>query len=1236
MSSISLSRDDDLALEKPGSGKSHSPVDPAKTRPVVYPGSAHLEDPTFDYQPSFTPHDRDRTHASEGSSDNRDTVEEKLREKVLIIGGKYELLDLIGEGGMGSVYRAQQISPGVTERIVAVKLIKSGMEDHRILDRFMAERTALSLMDDPQIARIFDAGYTDLGLPYFVMEYFPGSPITEFCDIHRISLKERVELAIKVCKAIQHAHHKGIIHRDIKPGNILAVWKESRPEIKVIDFGVAKAIDRHGMGEFASISPKTAHGAIIGTPEYMSPEQASFGKWDTDTRSDVYSLGVLLYELVSGAKPIDSRETESKDKKDIFYRIREVDPPLPSAKVAAHPKLEMIAGFRRETPKSLPVHVQGDLDWIIMKALDKDPNRRYQTPGALAEDLDRFLANEIVEAGPPSKLYRFKKFVKRNRTWLGVASVVFVLLLGGVVSTSLALLEAINQEKELKAKRDYSRRLLNQMVNSHQILTTLFQDLSPARLDGDGQSSTDIPLADILGERLKVAASQLNQDTVTDPLTAARLRKTIGESEIGLGHPGPASELLAQAAPILREILGPENPETMDCNYFLAKTLDSLGRYDQARPLHIATLNRRSRIFGLEHPDTLRSMNNFAFHQMAIGDFETALETYKETLELREKVLGENDPDTLETRNQMGALSLARGNPVQAKTDLEVLLAREKELFGMNHPMTQGTLNLLGLTHMAIGNYRAALDLLELTQRLRSEILGPSHPDTLGTMHDLASVHLAMGKYQKCFALLEEVLSKRNQVFGFTHPETLHSRNLLGQWYLVAGQVKAGRKELESVFLSRQKLLGDFNPETLKSMLLLGKSFLLEGKNEQGIELLSKGLDSYRGRLGADHPDTLLAMDLFGFALNRSGKYSSAKTNHQEALERISKKMGPDHPLGMAARDHLAHDYQRMLRIDEAGKLFEVNLKKRQEFLGPEHPEALESMNHLALCYRDWGQSEKAVSLLEKTIGLRKEVLKPNHPDIYRTMNDLATTYQKMGLNERAELLFIETLRQRKEILGPTNPDTWDSLYLLGAFYLTTKKEKQALPFLEEAYGFQKQFLGTDHEETLKSLEKMGECYLAQGALNLSLPLLTEVVEKRKATLGSQDPYTLLAMDNLGKAFIDAGDFPKAEALLRMALSIRDGMQQAHESRASTMAFLGGALLGMKKYSEAEKWLGDSLAGVGSTGTIRPENEISYQREARKWLERLHKETGFTEKKKPGPNPTISQPRETTKGPPRP
>lgn len=393
---------------------------------------------------------------TEAASDSDDPPSQQI--------GPYKLLQQIGEGGMGTVFMAEQTRP-VTRR-VALEIIKPGMDSKSVIARFEAERQALAMMDHPNIAKVLDAGTTDNGRPYFVMELVKGVPITTYCDDHKLTIRERLELFSQVCQAVQHAHQKGIIHRDIKPSNVLVAQYDGKPVPKVIDFGVAKAIS-------LTLTEKTMFtefGTIVGTLEYMSPEQAQFNQLDIDTRSDIYSLGVLLYELLTGETPFDGKRLRSSAFEEVLRILREEEPPKPSNRISTvGEKATKISTNRALDAIKLGTTIRGDLDWIVMKALEKDRTRRYETASAFLGDIGRFLNNGLVEARPPSKLYRLQKLYHRNAILMKSLALVSLALAFGLGAAAYNWHQSV---KNLRLLQESQRNLV-QALKEHVYWTAL-------------------------------------------------------------------------------------------------------------------------------------------------------------------------------------------------------------------------------------------------------------------------------------------------------------------------------------------------------------------------------------------------------------------------------------------------------------------------------------------------------------------------------------------------------------------------------------------------------------------------------------------------------------------------------------------------------------------------------------------------------------------------------------------
>ncbi len=604
--------------------------------------------------------------------------------------GPYKLLRQIGEGGMGVVYMAEQESP--IRRRVALKIIRPGLDSDQVIARFEAERQALALMDHPHIAKVFDAGTTDTGRHYFVMELVDGIPITDYCDQNQLAPAERLELFIRVCQAVQHAHQKGIIHRDIKPSNVLVSLDDGGPVPKVIDFGLAKAIDQR----LTERTMFTQFGQVVGTLEYMSPEQAELGILDVDTRSDVYSLGVLLYELLTGSTPLQRAKLRQAACAVILHRIREEETPKPSSRLSeSSDELATIAERRQTEPARLAKLVRGELDWIVMRAVEKDRTRRYETAGGLARDVERYLSNEPVEAGPPSATYRLRKYARKHRGVLAMA-VAFagVLMLAAAVSTRQAYLatkarneaqKAYEQSRVNEAKAKEQEVQARRSAAEAEGLLNFFEDRVLAAARPEGRAG-GLGRAVTLRQAIDAALPAVAQDFAAQPLVEARLRQTLGTSYYHLGDPAKAAEQFEASRACMQRHRGPDDPDTLKSMDNLASSYNALGRHAEALKLHEQALTLMKSNLGPDHLNTLQTMNNLATSYYSLGRHAEALKLQEETLTLRKSKLGPDHPDTLASMNNLAASYYSLGRHAEALKLYEETLTLHEAQAGPRPP----------------------------------------------------------------------------------------------------------------------------------------------------------------------------------------------------------------------------------------------------------------------------------------------------------------------------------------------------------------------------------------------------------------------------------------------------------------------------------------------------------------------------------------------------------------------
>jgi eukaryotic-like serine/threonine-protein kinase len=563
--------------------------------------------------------------------------------------GPYRLLQSIGDGGMGVVFMAEQETP--VRRKVALKVIKPGMDSALVIARFEAERQALAMMDHNHIARVYDAGTTESGRPYFVMELVHGIPITEYCDRNRLTPKERLELFMPVCQAIQHAHQKGIIHRDIKPSNVMVTLHDNRPVPKVIDFGVAKATAQR----LTERTLFTQFGVIVGTPEYMSPEQSQMSGLDVDTRSDIYSLGVLLYELLTGSTPLEKQRLREAAFTEVLRRIREEEPPKPSTRLGTTQESSAIAAQRGTEPAKLAKLMRGDLDWIVMKALEKDRTRRYESAGAMARDIKRHLDGDPVEAGPPSPYYRMSTFARKHRLALATAIAFAALLMLTVMITSWQAIRARRAEAWAKlnlAKAQAGEASAKSSEAEWEAVVGFFRDkiLSAARPAGqDGGLGRDVKLRDVLDQ----AESSVVDSFVDQPWAEARIRDALGLSYSYLGQADRSIKQFERSKALLEARFGLEHSDTLVAMSSLSNAYHHAGRLSEAIPLFELTIKHMDRVLGPNHLHTLATRNNLAGTYAEAGRIDDAIVLHEQVVLAMKAKAGLDSINTLSCMNNL-------------------------------------------------------------------------------------------------------------------------------------------------------------------------------------------------------------------------------------------------------------------------------------------------------------------------------------------------------------------------------------------------------------------------------------------------------------------------------------------------------------------------------------------------------------------------------------------------------
>ena len=818
--------------------------------------------------------------------------------------GPYRLVRRLGEGGFGTVFLAEQERP--VRRRVALKLIKLGMDTKQVVARFEAERQALAIMEHPNIARVFDAGATETGRPYFVMELVQGVPITRYCDEHRLSLRQRLELFVQVLQAVQHAHTKGVIHRDIKPSNVLVAEVDGQATPKVIDFGVAKATE-------ASLTERTLlteQRQLIGTPEYMSPEQAEMNSRDVDTRSDIYSLGVVLYELLTGTTPFDGRELRSKAFSDMQRTIREVDPPRPSTRLdQMRHTLDDIAGRRRLDPQRLRRMLRGELDVVVMKCLEKERHRRYETAAAVAEDVLAYLNDQPVSAAAPSNAYLLRKLVRRNRGPVTAAAAVLLVLLVGIAGTSIGLvgqirLRALAERRGNDAQRQTEEARRQAAISDavQRFQNDMFAAADPGRLLG-----RDLKVIDVMA----AAEKELDRGKLADqPLVEASVRHMIGWTYSGLGDLESAERNNRRALDLRLERLPHSSAAIAETRQVLGAVLSRAGKRQEAEALF------RQAILDYKPATELDSTNAANLYNLATllheqGQFEEAESLHRRALAIRQGRIEQDPMQAAESFVALGVLLMGRGKLDEAEPLLRDGVAVHRRMLAPEHPDLATALSSLGGLLWNRGEVPGAEALLREVHEIRSKSLPPNHPDLATSAGNMASILWAQEKLADAEVFAHQALEIRRVSLPEDHPHIIANLSLLAG--LAHGQ----------------------------------------GRLEDAESFYRQALEGARRSLPAGHPERCWILLRFAMLLQDQGNASDAEPLCREAIAGFQATYGVTWRYGRGQLELGRILASQGLFGDAEAALLEAErlLADAGNAAGPHHDRCLEA---LASLYSDW------------------------------------------------------------------------------------------------------------------------------------------------------------------------------------------------------------------------------------------------------------------------------------------
>lgn len=783
---------------------------------------------------------------------------------------RFRLVRRLGEGGMGQVWLADQLSP--VRRRVALKLIKAGMYDQAVVQRFQSERQSLAMMDHPTIAKVFDAGTTAQGQPYFVMDYVPGLPITDYCDQHQFSIAQRLELFIQVCEGIQHAHQKATIHRDIKPANVLVMEVDGRPAPRIIDFGLSKMINP----QVAEQKLLTRFGQFMGTPGYMSPEQINSDVQDIDTRTDVYSLGVVLYVLLTGIQPFESEPRRNQPLDELLRKLRTEEPPLPSSKVRADGSTSASAVARGTQPRQLLRLLRGDLDWITMKALESDRARRYGTPSELAADLRRHLSHEPVMARPANTSYRLRMYVRRHRVAVSVAAGLIVLLTAFSVLQGLELRRTTQERDRANRERDRATRITD-------FMTGMFKVSDPGQARGNSVTAREI---------LDKASAEMASGLSQDPASQSQMMNVMAQTYANLGLYGRAHDLAQQALNTRLSTLGADDPKTLESMSQLGWIMDLEGQYTEAEKLERQALAGESRVLGQESPLTLETMSHLAILMEEQGHFDEGEKLARYVIAVGTRTLGPASAQVMQSMKYLGNGLWYQGRHADAEREYRLLVDVERRAAGPDDPETLAAINNLALSIQSQKRFTEAEQMYRDNVATAQRVLGLEHPRTVGFLQNFAGFLYTEGRTADAEKLYREVWAIRVKTLGAEHPDALITKSELADVLFDEGRIREAEKLQRETLAVWLRVLGRENLHTLRTQGDLAKTLIKEGRYAEAEKLAHEAFELESRSLGPQDRITLFALLQLGRAMAYEHRYAEASKLFRNVINDSSNSGG--------------------------------------------------------------------------------------------------------------------------------------------------------------------------------------------------------------------------------------------------------------------------------------------------------------------------------------------------------
>jgi len=973
--------------------------------------------------------------------------------------GPYRLVRQIGEGGFGVVFLAEQLHP-VTRR-VALKIIKLGMDTKQVVARFEVERQALAMMDHPHIARVIDAGATETGRPYFVMEYVPGRAITQYCDEENLAIQQRLALFEQVCQAVQHAHSKGIIHRDLKPSNILVATVDARPQVKIIDFGIAKATSQ----KLTEMTLATEHLQVIGTLQYMSPEQAS-GSLDIDTRTDVYALGVILYELLTGSTPFDLHTMQDAFFSEIQRMIREVDPPKPSTRLnQSSETIASVAARRRIEPKRLGVLMRGELDWIVMKALEKDRARRYESAHGLGEDLRRYLGGDAVVAAPPSALYRLRKFSRRNRGTVLAASAVAATLLVGVVAFAWQANVARDQRDAAFAAREAETAQRRIAEDQRRIADE--QRTEAGRQQALAESNAE-------AERKARDRAEATAKFVTDALRSAdpnhggkegiSVAQAMEQAVKQLDDGAFRDELDIEAS--LRGVIA-------DVLYRNARAADALPLAEKALAIYESRPGDQVR-------NVARSTNLVATIQQDLGHADLAEPLFERGLALLEELHPGDDDEVAIALNNLAMVRVHRGRPDFAEPLLVRTIAMRERLEPGDSAALAMNLNNLANVVDDLGRRAEALPLFERSLSMYDRMYD-AHPELAMALYNIAQTYIGSGRLADAEAQMDRALAMYRTLFAGDHPDVARALSGVANIRRVMGRPGESEELGRAALDMRKRLFPGDHPEVALGLEGLVNTLKDAGKYADAEPVVDELAAMRRRLVPRGNPNTARALDLAAAIRQGLDRPAEAEPLLAEGVDVLTRFYGTDHPDIARAQNRHARVLADLGRVDEAILTSTEALAMMQRGIPGDHPSVAAAIASLGLIYQKAKQLEPAEARMAEALAMVRRCWKGDHYDIARALVNHARALDALGRKDEARGRFEEAVAMDRRRIPAGSADTASSLFAAGSSLLANGDAPAALPLLEEAVSMGERVLDAQSTRLSDYRKKLEACRASLG-----------------------------------------------------------------------------------------------------------------------------------------------------------